>query len=90
MNFSGIIPDCFIRRLVVRILDLIPPNAKINILQGELKGYAWIVGSSIHSCWLGCYEDKQTKAMIKEVDKYIIIYDIGANVGFYTLLFSKL
>ncbi len=26
------------------------------ILQGPMRGYRWIVGSSVHGCWLGSYE----------------------------------
>ncbi len=47
-------------------------------------------GSSILRCWLGYYEyDKQT--LIADFTKRgMVAWDIGANVGFYTLAFSRL
>lgn len=59
---------------------------KIPISQGILKRKLWIVGSGTHDCWIECYEsDKQQKIgkLLKTGD---IFFDIGANVGFYTLL----
>ncbi len=71
-------------------LRLIPPNICLPILQGRLRGKRWITGSSLHGCWLGSFEsDKQTvfEMIVKPGDT---VYDIGANVGFYTLLASEL
>ena len=62
----------------------------LPIIQGPLKGKKWIAGSFNHGCWLGTYEyDKQLKftQYIKHGD---CVYDIGAHVGFYTLLSSVL
>ena len=58
------------------------------ILQGPLRGKKWIVGSSNHGCWLGSYEhDKQINFRRALCPGYVV-YDIGAHVGFYTLLAS--
>ena len=58
------------------------------ILQGPLRGKKWIVGSSNHGCWLGSYEhDKQIKFQ-NALGPGQVVYDIGAHVGFYTLLAS--
>jgi len=60
------------------------------ILQGKLKGQKWIVGSSIHGCWLGTYEYEKRKLFEKTIKKGCTVYDIGAHAGFYTLLSSIL
>jgi FkbM family methyltransferase len=50
----------------------------------------WIVGSSNHGCWLGSYEYHKRKAFEESVARGGVVFDIGANVGFYTLLASVL
>jgi FkbM family methyltransferase len=71
-------------------LDFFPENTKVPILQGTLKGKKWILKSGLHEAWLGTYEfdmRKKFEELIKEGD---IVYDLGAMVGFYTLLAAEL
>ncbi len=49
-----------------------------------------IVGSFLHRCWLGTYELEFQRRLEAEVKPGGIFYDVGANVGFYSLLASKL
>lgn len=71
-------------------LKLIPDRTVLPILQGPLKSKKWIKGSSVNGCWLGTYElDKQT-LFGKELKSGMIVYDVGANVGYYSLLASEL
>ena len=49
-----------------------------------------MVGSSTHGCWLGTYEYEKQKALQRFLKAGIVVYDIGANVGFYSLLASVL
>lgn len=56
------------------------------ILHGRLRGRKWIVGSSVHGCWLGSYELAKRRAFEAIVTPGAIVFDIGAHVGFYTLL----
>ena len=60
------------------------------ILQGRLKGKKFIVGSSTHGCWLGSYEYEKRRVFEKLVTPGSIVFDIGAHVGFYSLLASVL
>lgn len=71
-------------------LKLIPDSTVLPILQGSLKGKKWIKGSGINGCWLGTYEIDKQNLFSKYVKPGMIIYDVGANVGFYTLLASIL
>jgi FkbM family methyltransferase len=48
------------------------------------------VGSGIHRCWLGFYEHKKQELISEAVRPNTVFYDVGANVGFYTLLSSVL
>lgn len=71
-------------------LRYIPPNVVLPVLQGKLRGYRWIAGSSNHGCWLGSYEFEKQRIIGQMVKQGTVAYDVGAHVGFYTLLFSRL
>lgn len=71
-------------------LKLIPDNTVLPILQGKLKGKKWIKGSSINGCWLGTYEFDKQIIFQEFIKPGVVIYDIGANAGFYTLLSAVL
>jgi FkbM family methyltransferase len=65
-------------------------NLGIPVLQGPLRGKRWIAGSGNHGCWLGTYELSTVQRLALTVQPGMTCLDIGANVGYYTLLFSKL
>jgi FkbM family methyltransferase len=90
MNFSGISGKSLAGKALRLLLRLIPPDMVLPILQGRLRGLKWIVGSGSHGCWLGSYEYHKRKAFEKRVAKGSVVFDIGANAGFYTLLASVL
>src|ERR1051326_549775 len=69
---------------------LLPRESIVPILRGKLKGRRWIAGSGIHRCWLGFYEQRKQELISKAVQPNTVFYDVGANVGFYTLLSSVL
>jgi FkbM family methyltransferase len=71
-------------------LKLIPAKTVLPILQGKLKGKKWIKGSSINGCWLGTYEFDKQILFEKYAKPGMVVYDIGANAGFYTLLSAVL
>jgi len=76
---------------VIRLpLRLIPPNAQLPILLGRMKGKKWIVGSGLYSFWIGNFESKKQKLFADYISAGSVVFDIGANVGFYTLLASEL
>lgn len=70
-------------------LKLIPARTKMPILQGRLRGKRWIVGSSTnHGFWLGTREYEQRRVFEETVTEGSIVYDLGAHVGFYSMLAS--
>jgi FkbM family methyltransferase len=90
MNFSGIRSASVLGKLLRWPLHLVPASAQVRIVQGPLRGKKWIAGSSNHGCWLGSYEYEKQNAFCKELRKGAVVYDLGANVGFYSLLASTL
>jgi FkbM family methyltransferase len=75
---------------VVQLLQLpftfIPPDKRVRVVMGPLRGARWIVGSGNHVCWLGLYEYSKQLALKHRLTRGSIVYDIGAHVGFHTLL----
>jgi FkbM family methyltransferase len=90
MNFSGISKDTLLGRLMRSPLRLIPAAAVVPILQGPLRGKKWIAGSSTNGCWVGSFEYEKQQAFRRAVAPGDVVYDLGANVGFYSLLASVL
>ncbi len=71
-------------------MNRIPKSHVAKVRGGVNKGRRWVVGTSFHRCWLGSYEvDKQ---MLLEwlVKPGMVVWDVGANAGFYTLALSRL
>ena len=48
------------------------------------------MGSSNHGCWLGSYEAAKQRKLTEFVRPGMVCWDVGANVGIYTLLFAEL
>ena len=90
MNLSGISNHGILGRTLRLPLRLVPPTAVMPILQGRLRGKRWIVGSSTHGCWLGSYEYQKRRLFERTVKPGQVVYDVGANAGFYTILASVL
>ena len=89
-NLSGISRESLIGKILRAPLRLIPRSTAMPILQGPLQGKRWVVGSGNHGCWLGSYEYDKQKLFQETVRSGDVIYDIGANAGFYTLLAAVL
>lgn len=69
-------------------LALLPRGRAIRIVRGPLRGKKWIVGASTHGCWAGTYEVDNLAAFGAAIAPGDSVYDVGANVGLYTLLAS--
>jgi hypothetical protein len=90
VNFSAVPANTWAGRVLRWPLNLIPEGITVPIVQGSLRGKKWIVGSSNHGCWLGSYEYTKQRLFEELVSPGDVVYDVGANVGFYTLLAAVL
>jgi FkbM family methyltransferase len=77
-------------RMLRMPLRLVPRGVTVPILSGELRGWKWITGASTHGCWLGTYERETQAAFASLIREGDVVYDVGANAGFFTLLSAKL
>jgi len=89
MNFSIPSDSTLLGKLARYPLGMLPRTVTVPILQGALEGRRWIAGSQRHAFWLGNYEPFLQKRMAQEVERGGVFYDVGANVGFYSLLASR-
>lgn len=80
----------FIGRLIRLPLRLVPPNRVVRILTGGLRGWKWVTGSATHGAWIGTYEREAQRVFHELIRPGAVVYDIGANVGFFTLLGARL
>lgn len=78
------------RKLVRLPLRLLPHLTEIRVRSGMNRGFHWVTGASINACWLGTYEKDKQELAARRVVPGSNIWDIGANVGFYTLGLSRL
>lgn len=90
MNCSGISRESIVGKLLRFPLRAIPRQAQVPILQGPLRGKKWLVGSGDHGCWLGSYEWAKQKQFARAIERGDVVWDLGANVGFFSLLASLL
>src|SRR5713226_9302198 len=89
MNFTGISRSRLLGRVLRAPLRLLPPALQVPVMQGRLKGKWWVVGSRVHGYWLGSYEWEKRIDFERAVPLAGTVFDIGANVGYYTLLASE-
>jgi FkbM family methyltransferase len=89
-NLQAISSETIAGKIARLPLALIPRDAVVPILRGQLRGKRWIVGSAIHRCWLGFYEFEKQRLISSMVKPGTVFYDVGANVGFYCLLAAGL
>lgn len=91
IDLSTAVPrDRWWGRIIRAPLALIPENAVLPVLQGPGRGLRWIAGASNHGCWLGTYELRQTQMFANRIDSGNVVYDIGAHVGWYSMIASRL
>jgi FkbM family methyltransferase len=83
-------PRSILGALVRFPLALFPRRHVTVVRQGLNQGLRWVVGSSTHGCWLGTYEREKQALLSRLVRPGMVVWDVGANAGFYTLAFSRL
>jgi FkbM family methyltransferase len=88
-NWSQIDSQSLTGSLLRLPLRLLPSRLTLPILQGPNRGMRWRVGSFDHGCWLGSYELEKQQQLRCSVREGMTAFDVGAHVGFYTLLLSR-
>ena len=81
-------PRTLLTKILRLPLSLIPPDAEVRILRGPLRGKKWIVDAGPNACWVGTYEAIRLRAFASAVTQGAVVYDVGANVGIYSLVAS--
>lgn len=71
-------------------LRLLPKRAVLRVFFGPMRGMRWIAGAATHGCWIGTYERDAQRTFAERIRPGDVVYDVGANAGFFTLLASKL
>jgi FkbM family methyltransferase len=71
--------------LIRWFLSLIPSRTTLRILSGPLRGMKWVKESGVNTYWIGNYEKETMRGFMDAVKQGSVVYDIGANVGIYTL-----
>ena len=63
---------------------------QVTIAAGGLAGYSMILDlQQEKDYWLGTYEPELQQAILDWVRPDMAIYDVGANIGYMTMLFAK-
>ncbi|MFX1277744.1 MAG: FkbM family methyltransferase, partial [Promethearchaeota archaeon] len=84
----------FLTKLVLLVARFIPSGTPVPILKGPLRKFKWIAGAS-PGFDKGLFvifnfrEPEIINTALKFMNKNVICFDIGANVGLYTLLFAR-
>jgi FkbM family methyltransferase len=91
MALPDLIPfDTFVGRLLRLPLRLVPNGTCIPVLFGPNRGHRFFKGAGTNGYWLGTAELVHQKVAMKHIRPGQVVYDIGANVGLHTLLYSRL
>ena len=79
-----------VERLIRLPLRLVPRERPLRVIGGPLRGARWIPGAGVHSYWLGRYERGELAIFTSLIEKGATLFDVGAHVGYYTLVASRL
>src|SRR6202011_1470817 len=89
ITYSTMSPSGALLAKILRLpLSLIPRETQVRVLRGPLRGMKWIKGAGPNAYWFGTYEVARVRAFANIVTQGAVVYDVGANVGIYSLLAS--
>ena len=81
--------ETFAGKLLRLPLKCLPPRWKIPILSGPNRDLRWTIGAGYDAHWLGIYEQNKARRLAAAIHPGNTVWDVGANVGYYTLLASR-
>jgi FkbM family methyltransferase len=70
--------------------SVIPRTLVLPIPMGPLRGERWVVVSGVLEYYLGCFEPHKVKLFERFVERGGVVYDVGAHVGYFSLLSARL
>jgi FkbM family methyltransferase len=76
--------------LAGRAIPALRAQDDLPIVSGPLEGWRWIAAAGLHACVEGTYEVENQAILLEHVRPGDVVFDVGANVGFFTLLASRL
>ncbi len=76
--------------LVSPLANRVPRTATMRILQGPARNLRWIAGAGQPNFWLGTYEREKVQEFSKWLNPSSVVYDVGANAGYYSLVAARL
>jgi FkbM family methyltransferase len=76
--------------LTGRAVPALSADDHLRVVAGPLRGARWLPHSGLHSCLEGTYEHENQELFAQNVGSGDVVFDVGANVGFFTLLASRL
>ena len=65
------------------------PEFSVSIPFGHMKGTKWIAKSANPGQAIGRYEPEQEKQFLALLNGVNVLWDVGAQVGWYSLLVAK-
>ena len=80
----------FISPLLKKTLSLLPDSFHLPVPFGAMRGINWISRSANPGQVVGRYEPQQTAVLIDLLRDSKVFWDVGAHVGWYSLLASKI
>lgn len=82
-----------VSQAIRRSLNKISPNnlEVIEVASGGNKGFRMVLDLQTEKdYWLGTYEIDLQSGIKKLIQHGWVVYDVGANIGYFTLMFSRL
>lgn len=84
----------FLRKVGRFVSGKVLPRRAYRVFAGPLRGAKFILGAAAGegagaSIYFNMVESEQTAEMLKEFSPGKVFFDIGANIGYYTILASR-
>lgn len=85
----------FLRRVGRTVYGKILPRRAYRVLRGHLRGAKFVLGAlegegGGGSVYFNLVEPEQTSVFVENLSEGDVFFDVGANVGYYTVLSSRL